>query len=79
MHHQFVCECVDLICYSEQNGCGKKNTGEVTPETRKRLIKVSTQTLCHVSNPFPCKSFNWRQVTLPVWGRISYVTKGFQG
>lgn len=55
-----------------KNGCGSRNTGEVTlnirqqlkkkrkkthNNPRERLIKVNVQTLSPVSNPFPCKSF----------------------
>lgn len=25
-----------FICYFEQNGCGKTNTGEVTPDIKKK-------------------------------------------
>lgn len=82
MHYKFVCDCMYFICYFEQNGCGKTNTGEVTPDIKKkkreRLIKVNIQTLSHVSNPLPCKSFYWRQVMLLLWGRITYVTKSLQ-
>ena len=83
MHYKFVCDCMYFICYFEQNGCGKKNTGKLfltfeKKEKSERLTKVNIQTLSHVSNPLPCKSFYWRQVTLLVCGRVIYVTKGLQ-
>jgi len=36
MHYKFMRDCTYFICYFEQNGCGKTNTGEVTPDTQKK-------------------------------------------